>query len=86
MSCPLGRISSLSLPETSSGTVAKPEEKVVGGAVPGAGEGGIESPETEPATVVEVEPQIEPRRRYCASDSCGRAEGEVKEEVAVTAV
>ena len=76
MSWPLGRISSLSLPETSSGTVANPEEKVVGGAVPGgavpgAGEGGIESPETEPATVVEVEPQIEPRRRYCASDSCG---------------
>jgi len=70
------------LPETSSGTVANPEEKVVGGAVPGgavpggavpgAGEGGIESPETEPATVVEVEPQIEPRRRYCASDSCGQ--------------
>ena len=38
-------------------------------------------------TVVEVEPQIEPRRRYCASDSCaGSVEREVKEEVAVTVV
>ena len=59
---------------------------VPGGAVAGAGEGGIESPETEPATVVEVEPQIEPRRRYCASDSCGGVEVELEEEVAVTAV
>ena len=33
-------------------------------------------------TVVEVEPQIEPRRRYCASDSCGEGGGGGEEEVA----